>query len=102
VRAGGRSPRTTPNHSACPTAPSPIQITTTRGTAHAVVEIDDRLQPGHAALPNCLGLDLPAEDGGTERTGVALNPLTDMSVSVVVGSGMGMPEPDALCGWSTG
>ncbi|MEV7740056.1 molybdopterin dinucleotide binding domain-containing protein [Streptomyces sp. NPDC088921] len=52
------------------------QITTTRGTAQAVVEIDDRLQAGHAALPNGFGLDLPTEDGGTERIGVALNTLT--------------------------
>ncbi|MGX5210459.1 molybdopterin dinucleotide binding domain-containing protein [Streptomyces violaceus] len=55
------------------------QVTTSRGTAQAVVEIDDRLQPGHAALPNGFGLDLPTEDGGTERTGVALNSLTDLN-----------------------
>ncbi|MGR4851898.1 molybdopterin dinucleotide binding domain-containing protein [Streptomyces sp. LARHCF252] len=54
------------------------QVTTSRGTAQAVVEIDDRLQPGHAALPNGFGLDLPTKDGGTERTGVALNSLTDL------------------------
>jgi anaerobic selenocysteine-containing dehydrogenase len=53
-----------------------VQITASRGTARATVEADDRLQPGHAALPNGFGLDLPA-DGGTERTGVALNTLTD-------------------------
>ncbi|MFF6881122.1 molybdopterin dinucleotide binding domain-containing protein [Streptomyces sp. NPDC012474] len=41
------------------------QIATTRGSAQAVVEIDDRLQPGHAALPNGFGLDLPTEDGDT-------------------------------------
>ncbi|WP_411101021.1 molybdopterin dinucleotide binding domain-containing protein [Streptomyces sp. x-45] len=56
---------------------APARITTNRGTAQALVEIDDRLQPGHAALPNGFGLDLPTEDGGTERTGVALNTLTD-------------------------
>lgn len=55
------------------------QITTSRGTAQAVVEIDDRLQPGHAALPNGFGLDLPVADGATERTGVALNTLTDLT-----------------------
>nr|BFE79384.1 hypothetical protein GCM10020093_019850 [Planobispora longispora] len=53
------------------------QITTSRGTAQATVEVDDRLQAGHAALPNGFGLDLPTDDGGTERTGVALNTLTD-------------------------
>ncbi|MFI8951506.1 molybdopterin dinucleotide binding domain-containing protein [Streptomyces sp. NPDC053750] len=55
------------------------RITTSRGTAQAVVEIDDRLQPGHAALPNGFGLDLPTQDGHTERTGVALNTLTDLT-----------------------
>ncbi|MGI5397331.1 molybdopterin dinucleotide binding domain-containing protein [Streptomyces sp. CA-251251] len=58
---------------------APAQITTSRGTAQALVEIDDRLQPGHAALPNGFGLDLPTQDGGTERTGVALNTLTDLT-----------------------
>ncbi|MCM1943295.1 molybdopterin-dependent oxidoreductase [Streptomyces sp. G3] len=58
---------------------APAQITTSRGTAQAIVEIDDRLQPGHAALPNGFGLDLPTQDGGTERTGVALNTLTDLA-----------------------
>ncbi|MGP3949225.1 molybdopterin-dependent oxidoreductase [Streptomyces sp. 7N604] len=53
------------------------QITTQRGTAQATVEIDDRMQAGHAALPNGFGLDLPTADG-TERTGVALNTLTDL------------------------
>ncbi|MDX2565393.1 molybdopterin-dependent oxidoreductase [Streptomyces sp. TX20-6-3] len=55
------------------------QVTTARGTAQARVEIDDRLQPGHAALPNGFGLDLPTTKGGTERTGVALNTLTDLA-----------------------
>jgi hypothetical protein len=36
------------------------------------------MQPGHAALPNGFGLDLPTADGTTERTGVALNTLTDL------------------------
>jgi len=58
---------------------APAQITTSRGTAQTLVEIDDRVQPGHAALPNGFGLDLPTQDGGTERTGVALNTLTDLA-----------------------
>ena len=53
------------------------RITTNRGTAQATVEVDDRLQPGHAALPNGFGLDLPSGEG-TERTGVAPNTLTDL------------------------
>jgi anaerobic selenocysteine-containing dehydrogenase len=56
---------------------APARITTSRGTARAIVEIDDRLQPGNAALPNGFGLDLPTPAGATERTGVALNNLTD-------------------------
>lgn len=56
----------------------PARITTARGSATAVTEIDDRLQPGHAALPNGFGLDLPEGSGGSStRTGVALNELTD-------------------------
>ncbi|MFF4783307.1 molybdopterin-dependent oxidoreductase [Streptomyces griseorubiginosus] len=57
---------------------APARITTERGTADATVEIDDRMQAGHAALPNGFGLDLPTGDGGTERTGVAPNTLTDL------------------------
>jgi len=54
------------------------RITTARGSAVSVVEVDDRLQRGHAALPNGFGLDLPTPDeSGTSRTGVALNELTD-------------------------
>ncbi len=61
-------------------AGSRARVVTARGSAFAVVTVDDRYQPGHAALPNGLGLDLPSgrgEDGPTERTGVALNTLTD-------------------------
>lgn len=62
---------------------APAQITTRRGTAQATIEIDDRMQPGHAALPNGFGLDLPTDNHtdtstGAERTGVALNTLTDL------------------------
>ncbi|TQM57867.1 molybdopterin-dependent oxidoreductase [Humibacillus xanthopallidus] len=72
------------------------RIYTRRGTAEATVEIDDRLQRGHAALPNGFGLDLPAtqsdgvgsadgrplidSDLGTQRIGVALNELTDSAL----------------------
>ncbi|MFI6367824.1 molybdopterin-dependent oxidoreductase [Nocardia sp. NPDC050630] len=51
------------------------RITTGRGSAIAAVEINERMRPGHASLPNGLGLDLP--DG--TRTGVAANELTDAS-----------------------
>jgi anaerobic selenocysteine-containing dehydrogenase len=61
-------------------------ITTVRGRAVSRVEIDDRLQSGHATLPNGFGLDLPGPDttgaephavGPLTRVGVALNDLTD-------------------------
>ena len=57
----------------------PALVTTRSGSARATVEVDDRLQPGMAALPNGLGLDLPAGADQTTRSGVALNNLTDGS-----------------------
>ncbi len=54
------------------------RITTRRGSAIATVETNDRMQPGHASLPNGLGLDLPTANG-THRTGVAANELTDLT-----------------------
>lgn len=54
---------------------STARITTNRGSALATIEIDDRLQPGHAALPNGFGLDPTAD--GSPVNGVALNQLTD-------------------------
>jgi anaerobic selenocysteine-containing dehydrogenase len=57
---------------------SQARVTTARGSAVSIVEVDDRLQPGHAALPNGFGLDL--DDGDpVKRVGVALNTLTDSS-----------------------
>lgn len=53
------------------------KITTSRGSATATVEIDDRFRDGHAALPNGFGLDLTQNDGTLLRDGVALNELTD-------------------------
>jgi len=52
------------------------RVTTKRSSVLAVVEIDDGMQPGHASLPNGLGLDFPGEDGRRARTGVAPNELT--------------------------
>jgi len=44
------------------------RITTAGGSAEALVEVSDAMQPGHASLPNGMGLD------GTP--GVAPNELT--------------------------
>ena len=52
----------------------PVKITTEAGSAQAVVEITDMMQPGHVSLPNGLGLDHP--DHG--RIGVAPNDLTSL------------------------
>ncbi|WP_081821463.1 molybdopterin-dependent oxidoreductase [Rhodococcus sp. UNC23MFCrub1.1] len=52
---------------------SSARITTAKGSAMAHVEITDTMQPGHIALPNGFGLDLP----GSARVGVAPNELTD-------------------------
>ena len=40
------------------------------------MEIDDRMQDGHVALPNGLGLTSPSDDGNTVTTGLAPNELT--------------------------
>ena len=52
------------------------RVTTRRGSAVAIVEISDTLQPGHASLPNGLGLSYPDADGRPQIHGVAPNELT--------------------------
>jgi anaerobic selenocysteine-containing dehydrogenase len=52
------------------------RVTTRRASAEVIVEVTDTLQPGHASLPNGLGLDFPGEDGTPVVTGVAPNELT--------------------------
>ena len=53
------------------------RLTTRRGAGEVTVEVDDRMQEGHLALPNGLGLDHPSEDGARVVTGLAPNDLTD-------------------------
>ncbi len=53
-----------------------VRISTRRGNAEVVVEVSDRMQPGHLSLPNGLGLDFPDASGATVATGVAPNELT--------------------------
>ena len=53
-----------------------MRITTRRGSAEAVVEVSDRMQPGHVSLPNGLGLDYPGRRRMHARHGVAPNELT--------------------------
>jgi formate dehydrogenase len=52
------------------------QVTTSRGSAVAVVEVSDAMLPGHISLPNGQGVDYPGEDGGPVLTGVPANELT--------------------------
>jgi anaerobic selenocysteine-containing dehydrogenase len=52
------------------------RVTTKRGSVVALVELRDTLQPGHATLPNGLGLDYPDAEGRLAVTGVAPNELT--------------------------
>ncbi len=52
------------------------RLTTRRGQAEVVVEVHDRMQPGHVSLPNGLGLDHPDGTGRAVVTGVAPNELT--------------------------
>jgi len=55
-----------------------VRITTRRASTEAMVEISDRLRPGHATLPNGLGLAYPGEDGERSVRGVAPNELTSV------------------------
>jgi anaerobic selenocysteine-containing dehydrogenase len=52
------------------------RLSTRRGSAEVLVEISDRMQPGHVSLPNGLGLDYPDEGGERRMTGVSVNELT--------------------------
>jgi len=53
-----------------------VRVTTKRGCVEALVELTDSLLPGHASLPNGLGLSYPDRDGSAHVHGVAPNELT--------------------------
>jgi anaerobic selenocysteine-containing dehydrogenase len=53
-----------------------VRITTARGSAEALLEVSDVMQPGHASLPNGFGLDYTDADGDVSVAGVAPNTLT--------------------------
>jgi formate dehydrogenase len=55
-----------------------VRIATRRGTAEAVVETNDRMQPGHVSLPNGLGLDYPDDAGKRQVQGLPPNELTSI------------------------
>ncbi|HZQ78861.1 MAG TPA: molybdopterin-dependent oxidoreductase [Acidimicrobiia bacterium] len=52
------------------------RLSTRRGVGEVTVEVDDRMQDGHLALPNGLGLTSPSGDGSVVTTGLAPNELT--------------------------
>ena len=54
------------------------RVTTASGVAEAIVEISERMQEGHVALPNGTGLIYPddADSGGERVVGIAPNELT--------------------------
>jgi anaerobic selenocysteine-containing dehydrogenase len=53
------------------------RLSTRKGGGEVTVEIDDRMQDGHLALPNGLGLFSPSDNGDALVTGLAPNELTD-------------------------
>ncbi len=53
-----------------------VRITTKRGSAEAVVEVNDCMQAGHVSLPNGLGLAYPDPNGEPVVHGIAPNELT--------------------------
>lgn len=55
-----------------------VRITTAAGSAEAVVEVTDVMQPGHVSLPNGFGLDFRDGAGSTRRPGVSPNELTSL------------------------
>jgi anaerobic selenocysteine-containing dehydrogenase len=52
------------------------RLTTRRGSADVLIQVSDRMQPGHISLPNGLGLDFPGADGRKVTAGVGPNELT--------------------------
>jgi anaerobic selenocysteine-containing dehydrogenase len=53
-----------------------VRLTTQRGSAAVAIEVSDRMQPGHIALPNALGVDFPDASGELSPTAVSPNELT--------------------------
>ena len=53
-----------------------MRLITKRAAAEAVVEVTDRMMPGHVALPNGMGLWYPDREGQEFPHGVSPNELT--------------------------
>ncbi len=54
-----------------------LQLSTPRGNANVIVEVNDMMARGHVSLPNGTGVDYRDSDGSAVRRGVAPNELTD-------------------------
>ncbi len=53
-----------------------VRVTTKRGSAEVLVEVSDRMQPGHVSLPNGSGIAYPQAETSKVPPGVAPNDLT--------------------------
>jgi anaerobic selenocysteine-containing dehydrogenase len=53
-----------------------VRVTTQRGALVVVVELSDRMRPGHVSLPNGQGTDYPGADGREVMEGAPPNELT--------------------------
>jgi anaerobic selenocysteine-containing dehydrogenase len=53
-----------------------VRVVTKRASAEAVVDVTDRMLPGHVALPNGAGLWYPDREGQEFLHGVPPNELT--------------------------
>lgn len=63
-------------HLGCETGDT-LRLSTRRASTDVVVEISDRMSPGHVSLPNGTGIDYTDSDGVQHHRGVAPNELTD-------------------------
>ena len=53
-----------------------VRVSTQSGSTEVLVEISERMMPGHISLPNGFGLDNGIQDSSITRIGVATNELT--------------------------
>lgn len=51
-------------------------LSTGRGSARVLIEVSERMRPGHVSLPNGQGLDYSVDGGAPQATGVSTNELT--------------------------
>lgn len=54
------------------------RITTRQAQADVLVEVNERMQPGHVSIPNGQGVDYPDDEGNLRRIGVSPNELTSL------------------------